>query len=474
MGEGSGRSSSGVRGEGDDYQHLVTLNEALRAMRGNGITSLTVEASQVGNVDDIVLRDAHGTGRFTQIKHAVDAQTPIGETYLLKPNRSGRMSLLQRFHRSWNLLGGAAAGPDMRLVTDRDLDPQDPVMRMLDRRSGLLVPAIAGSALREQRAAWADHIGASEDELVALLSNLRIETGRSMTSERETAALQLEALGLASSQGALDSGLALVREWVQERERTLSVEEVTELVTQRVGRRTDPAALLVVEGVDDHVAAAQADEHLRFVERYDGATGFERYQLATPEEWETIVWPTLQAAGGRLKSSGRLNVHVAGAMRLPMWFGVGCALRDVLGFTVSTIQRGESWTSKRASAVPALQVQNLPWCDDVRVAVILSIAADATRQAVAHAEKLGLGRGVVISPEGGASNTSVPDGPAAAALAEMIRNIVRDLGASEIHLFMAVPAGLALLLGHRWNRTGPTVVYEHTPGGYVRTFRVAA
>lgn len=468
------RSSSGVRSEGDGYQHLITLNEALRAMRGNGVTSITVEASGVGNLDDIVLRNADGAGRFTQVKHAVDAQTPVGEKYLLTPNRAGGKSLLQRFHASWQLLGGAEKGPDMRLVTDRDIDPQDPVLRMLDRKSGLLVPAIAASSLGERRAAWAEHLGCDEEELVAMLGNLRIETGRSMQAERETAALQLEALGFASDQGALDSGMALMREWVQERQRTLTVTEVSELVTSRIGRRADPAALLVVEGIDDHVAAAQADEHVRFVELYAGTSAFERQDLTSPQDWETVVWPALEAAGQRLRAAGQLHIHVAGNMRLPMWFGAGCALRDVLGFRVATTQRGEIWSSQHVGTRPDLRIENIKLSDGPGAAVVLSIAADAKRQALDHARKLGVGHAVLIELANGPGNTAVPDGPSGAATAEAIRNIVRDLDDEELHLLMAAPAGLALLLGHRWNRISPTVVYEHTRAGYVRTYRIDA
>jgi hypothetical protein len=236
VGEVPSRSSSGVRGEGDDYQHYVTLNEALRAMRGNGIEALTVEASGAGNVDDIVLHDARGSGRFTQVKHAVDAQSPVNEDYLLAPTRSGGKSLLQRFYASWQGLGGADERPDMRFVTDRDIDPTDPVFRLLDRKSGLLVPAIAGESLSSQRHTWSQHIGASADDLVALLHSLRIETGRSFQAEVETATIQLEALGLNNDRGALDSGIMLVREWVQERQRTLHVDELAELLTRRIGR----------------------------------------------------------------------------------------------------------------------------------------------------------------------------------------------------------------------------------------------
>ena len=67
------------------------------------------------------------------------------------------------------------------------------------------------------------------------------------------------------------------------------------------------------------------------------------------------------------------------------------------------------------------------------------------------------------------------------AYAQAIRDLVReDLEdhpeAPRIHLFLAGPGGLALLLGHRWNRTRPTIVYEHRgPGrGYTPAFTVNA
>jgi hypothetical protein len=44
----------------------------------------------------------------------------------------------------------------------------------------------------------------------------------------------------------------------------------------------------------------------------------------------------------------------------------------------------------------------------------------------------------------------------------------------KVHLFMSAPNGLALLLGHVWNRLPETVVYEHWGAGrgYFPTFRL--
>jgi hypothetical protein len=64
-------------------------------------------------------------------------------------------------------------------------------------------------------------------------------------------------------------------------------------------------------------------------------------------------------------------------------------------------------------------------------------------------------------------------------MAEGIRNFARaalDESTERLHLFLAMPAGLGLLLGHRWNALRPTIVYEHlgVGRGYFSTFVVPA
>lgn len=81
-----GRHPSGVRLAGDDYQHLVTWNEVLLGLRpGSGVTTITVEAPDAGNVDDIVVEHEHAPTAYTQVKHAVDAATPVGTRWLTTP-----------------------------------------------------------------------------------------------------------------------------------------------------------------------------------------------------------------------------------------------------------------------------------------------------------------------------------------------------------------------------------------------------
>jgi hypothetical protein len=62
------------------------------------------------------------------------------------------------------------------------------------------------------------------------------------------------------------------------------------------------------------------------------------------------------------------------------------------------------------------------------------------------------------------SNQAVTGPGHAVALAQAIRNQVRQLADASrtprLHLVLACPAGLALLLGHRWNRVPTTQLYE--------------
>jgi SMODS-associated and fused to various effectors sensor domain len=61
----------------------------------------------------------------------------------------------------------------------------------------------------------------------------------------------------------------------------------------------------------------------------------------------------------------------------------------------------------------------------------------------------------------------------ARAARDQARNAARLAGARHIHLFIAAPQGIALMLGHHWNITPPTTVYEYTPPDYAPTLTVA-
>jgi SMODS-associated and fused to various effectors sensor domain len=48
---------------------------------------------------------------------------------------------------------------------------------------------------------------------------------------------------------------------------------------------------------------------------------------------------------------------------------------------------------------------------------------------------------------------------------DLVRRLAREHNARRLHLFLTVPHGLALLLGHIWDRMPPTLLYEDLGAG---------
>lgn len=444
---------------------------------------MTIEARDAGNVDDVVIEHQSKPTRYVQAKHAVDASTPVGAAWLMTGDTR---SLLQRFSASWNDLRTLQGEPAMELVTDREIDPNDPIMRLLDRESELLVPAIEQpgpqSAVGKARREWAEHVGANENELVAMLGCLRFRTGRSIRSERERAADLMFGLGIEHDDSAVLRGIDAIRQWTRRRDRRLALDGVRALVDGVTTPITDPSAVLVVEAVDADPHPEDATRRLRWLDLFDGNDSMTRRTLRDPADWQRVIGPELEAAAIALEAMGFRSVLVRGPTRQAVLFGVGAALRDVKGFSLTYRQRGQLWNSEQAGFPQAVATESIDVGHGTDLAVVVSVATDALSAVVRYAEEAGLplGRVASITPAAGVGDRSVSDGPSAVALASAIRDEARhqleEAQTDRIHLFLAAPGGLALLLGHRWNALRPTVVYEHLgPGsGYTPTLTVSA
>lgn len=484
MSDAARRSPSAARIAGDYYQHLVAWNESLEALRShNDLIGITVEHPDAGNVDDIVVHRLTGPCLYTQVKHAVDATTPVGQRWLMTPRTSNpaSSSVLQKLHRSWRDLVTHDRPPELRLMTDREIDPNDPVTSHLDRLTELLVPDISHHRAADGRTLWAEHLDISEDELVEFLGSLRFETGRTIRSQEQRASTLMSAMGLNSDQRAIDSAVGLIRDWVQRRERTLTPDELHDWARQRVGQQTMPGAVVVVEAIDRDPHPGDADERISFVDAYLGDEPFERRQLRDPSRWSHIG-AEIEYAAQRLRSAGTRRVVVRGAMRLPAWFAVGAAFRDVRGFETAGLQKEAIWSSEDLNIPGAVQAETFTLGAGPDAAVAVGIAADPTPEVSDYitTSDLPVGSLMSIFPDGGPSPAAVPDSSTAAATAVAVRDAVRDLlratSVAHIHLFLATPGALALLLGHRWNAMRSTTVYEHlgSGNGYTPTFLVSA
>jgi hypothetical protein len=474
-----GRSASGARLAGDDYQHLVAWCWALRALLPGGrIAAIEIEAPDAGNVDDVVLVHHAPPHHYLQVKFAVDATSPVSTAWLTRPAPSGGRSLLQRFHASWQRLRADAGGidPVMWLVTNRDLDPADPALAGRDGRTQTITRALAaarpGSATADRRAEWAAHLGVDEDELLALLGALRFDTGRGDAAQRQHAIDLMVAHGLRADEQAVALGIATVRGWVADGRRRFDLAELQAEVDRLTLQVMDPSCVLLVQAIDRHPYPEDATVALDWVDLFDGDGPFTRRRPRDPSAWEARMRPELRAAVDRLRALGCQRVLVRGALRLPAWFTVGNTCAAVTGMTVACQQAGRLWASDEpATGDNRLTVQETAIGQGGELAVALAITTDPTADVHDYltAARLPVGTLATIAPTVGADNQAItgPGHAVAVALAvrDEVRRLARATGAQRLHLFMACPGGLALLLGHWWNRVPTTQLYEDLSAG---------
>ena len=110
------------------------------------------------------------------------------------------------------------------------------------------------------------------------------------------------------------------------------------------------------------------------------------------------------------------------------------------------------------------------------IALALAISDDPTAEVNRHVATTGLDVPVVtVYLPTGVSNASIAGCNHAYAVAiairDLARHMARTVNPSVLHLFMAAPSGLAVLLGGVWDRVPTTQTYEDLAGnGYEPAF----
>jgi hypothetical protein len=471
-----GPSSSGARLTGDDLQHLVAWYWALCSLRPEqAITSVAVEAQQAGNVDDVVVTRRVGPTDYTQVKATMAARQAVNSEWLLAPTRQGGLSILQKFWKSWNDL--CASGQiRLTLVTNRPLDIADPVLQGRDRNdclAAVLRRAPARSPAGRARDRWAEHLGTSQEELCRFLEDLRVRTDASETTWRQHVTDVAQGLGLASDEVAIRAGVGEVREWVKQTRQPRTPDDVTDAVHRLGLRVTDPKAVLVIEALDHEPVTGDATVILNWVDHFSGEEPRTRRGVRQPADWNSVLRPQLQAGTQTIRAAGYHHVLVRGQMRLPCWFATGAHLSEVAGFQVTSMQLGTLWSSADTGHLleePPIVLHDTLAGTGPDLAIGIAIAMDPTPDIQAYLETVPeVSRYLAVSLPPGPGRRMITSSAHATATAvgirDLVRQLVREHGAQRLHLFLAVPHGLALLLGHLWDRMPPTQLYEDLGAG---------
>lgn len=472
-------SATGVRYQGDDYQMLLTWRYAVDLLHPErGITKLEMEADGAGNVDDLVIHYASNQPIYHQIKFVTDQRAPMTYEWFTAVDE-GASSILQKFWRSFETLTKDGQRPHMVLHTNRVAD--NALGASIDGQRSTLMPRIAEDGARSTkgkvRAAWSTHLNITEQRLQEMLEHLELRTGRGSLQElHEHCSPLMEVVGIAGDKDAVNAGMGAMRTLVREGHRELDAPRLRGVIEASVFSRIEPRARLEVQQIDHTASAETATASVDWVEMFEGDDARTRRQLVDPEGWNTVLLPDLRRAAREVTDSGIKQVALGGAMRLSAGMLAGIELAAVKGFTVAINQGEAEWSSAGERTPVELQLEEHELGQGDQVAIAVAVSADLRDDVLAYARgsNLPVGKLLVMIPPDGIGREAIRGPEHARGMADAILDTARahGSGASTMHMFAAMPLGLALLVGHIWNRVPTTQLYEdlNRPGSYAPTF----
>jgi hypothetical protein len=200
----------------------------------------------------------------------------------------------------------------------------------------------------------------------------------------------------------------------------------------------------------------------------------EKERISTLQEWEHILFPALLDVKQLLSekiASRRIRIFIQSI--LPAALALGFVFRESTGFTLLLEGQKETWSTDVPSSEeePLHRDWNYHEQGDARIAVVEVATSRSIKPAVDDALHVaGLTPAYRIRLElPMLSRESVKDTAHAQAIAHQVGRICQGLydrqRVTQMHLFVAVPAELAVLIGHQLNALCPITLYEFSKQG---------
>lgn len=470
-------SSTGVRIAGDHYQWLHAWSACMDAfydyLTGNSdnpIEAVGVEVPGAGNVDDVVRYRSYPPHVYAQVKYAVDSNVAVGLEYL------DSEGILRKMVAAHAQLTEGGTPVEIHLITNRSYDPTDLLMSKRDSRDGRLLPRGGidsdTSKLGKARAAWASAAGVDVPTLRTFLADFYIDIAYEVRKLTEDVGRTMTANGLRSDQESIDRGVSWIEKQVRAGHRRLTLDDVRAAVTAMNLQAGSPWTSVSVATITHDQLADRAAVSIDWVERIAGEQVRNRVAPEPPHTWNQLA-ADLATVPDQLMGSHR--VLVGGHMRQATGFYLGSQLQRVRNYQVAVRQGDQVWSSEEPPTDYRLTVDEMSIGLGADSALVVNISSDGTTDVREWIERTSLPVGTltIVSPAVGIGPGAVPNPAAANSLASAIRDLARRSRSDALHLFLIGPLGIAVLLGHHWNRVTTTHVYEHLGfDDYVRAFTV--
>ena len=194
-------------------------------------------------------------------------------------------------------------------------------------------------------------------------------------------------------------------------------------------------------------------------------------QLPPEKEWDEILLPALDDVKQVLstKIPGR-RLHMFVQAHLPAAFALGFAFPANAHFTLLLEGRHGTWSTEgTASTAEPLHYLSFKQSGDVHVAVVeIAIARDTAQAVTQNLPSLGISYKQRIRfdlPDGTDYISGVKDAAHALSMSHQVGREFRRLfdkeDVTKVHLFAAVPAALAVMIGHQINAMGAITLYHY-------------
>lgn len=470
-------SSSGARIGGDDYQHLIGWICAVRScLPDSNVTHIGIEDPDAGNADDVTIYKDDNSREFTQVKFSVDGRAFLDINWLMEQSEKGGASILQRLFSVWDRHTNDGCKIQIKFICNRPASNTDGFISVRDGKNGTVINRISESMKKE----LASHLKATPEKMKNFLSQLVFIVGRLYDEYRKEAKECMICAGLRYDDEAVALGESIVRKWVTNGRRSLTLSELQEEIKPLLHPDNLPLNSLLIQAIDRHPIPDSATIALDWVDLFEGDEPRVRRKLKDNTHWNDKFRQEIQQAAKSLQSNKDKRVLIKGYMRLPTWFTSGVEFGKTVGFEeIVSFQGGVPWSSKGdMEEFPVEIINNQELSSGNEVAIVIAVSADLSADVLRHLKNIssGIGRFICLAPQLGISNTAFGNDKQVRKWAyntrDLVRSIVRDYQPSKIHLFIAAPSGATLLLGHLWDRMPPTQLYEDggATGNYSPSF----
>lgn len=264
--------------------------------------------------------------------------------------------------------------------------------------------------------------------------------------------------------------------------------QILELQQALKGINTEPHVLIEIEDLQAKIAEGESRlglrqalevELLAFASATSSGTATESldwrsyYHQATPqlELWQSTLMPELLAMKQRLKRRKATTLLLDSDTRLSAALAFGYVFRESAGFQLRVNQYGDLWTTESHEAVTApLTPPQVDPVNDIGADVTIELSSvrqhihpDVDSWLSDHSGRIARRIRVAVTAE-------KINGPQAMAIARAIFQLIsaerKANPRGTIHLFAAMPKGLAVFVGWHLHTCGPVQFYEKIGTSY--------